>query len=92
MATLTINVDDDVKRDAAALYESIGMNMTTAVNVFFRKSLQVGGIPFALTAPARGVRVNPSKVYVPKRDENGVPMLPADWDDPEDPVYDDLYA
>lgn len=92
MATLTINVDDDVKRDAAALYESIGMNMTTAVNVFFRKSLQVGGIPFALTAPARGIRVNPAKVYVPKISETGAAILPADWDDPEDAIYDELYA
>lgn len=92
MATLTINVDDGVKRDAAALYESMGLNMTTAVNAFFRKSLQVGGIPFALTATAHGIRVDPGRVYMPKRDENGVPMLPADWDDPEDAVYDELYA
>ena len=92
MANLTISVDDGVKRDVDALYRSLGMNMSTAVNVFFRKSLQVGGIPFAVTAPVRGVSVNPASVYVPKTSPDGAPILPADWDDAEDDVYDSLYA
>ena len=91
MATLTINVDDAVKADADALYKSMGMNLTTAVNVFLRKSLQVGGMPFTPTAGARGVWVNPSSVIRPQRSASGAPVLPADWDDEEDGVYDDLY-
>lgn len=91
MATLTINVDDDVKAAADRLYKSMGMNLTTAVNVFFRKSLQVGGIPFQVTSGVRGVWVDPSTLLRPLRDEGGVAILPADWNDPEDDVYDSLY-
>ena len=91
MATLTINVDDTVKADADALYKSMGMNLTTAINVFLRKSLQVGGMPFTPTAGVRGVWVNPSSVFKPQRSASGAPVLPAGWDDEEDGVYDDLY-
>lgn len=91
MATLTITIDSDVKADADKLYKSMGMNLTTAVNVFLRKSLQVGGMPFTPTAGVRGVWVRPSKVLAPARGSSGAPVLPADWDDPEDDVYDALY-
>lgn len=92
MSNLTLTVDDQVKREVDALYKSLGMNMSTAVNIFFRKSLQVGGIPFPVTAPQRGVVVKPDAVYEPKVGSTGAAMLPADWDDAEDEVYDDLYA
>ena len=31
-------------------------------------------------------------VYTPQVGADGTPILPADWDDPEDAVYDTLYA
>jgi DNA-damage-inducible protein J len=92
MSNLTLTVDDQVKREVDALYKSLGMNMSTAVNIFFRKSLQVGGIPFPVTAPQRGVVVKSDAVYEPKIGSTGAAMLPADWDDAEDEVYDALYA
>lgn len=91
MATLTVNVDDDIKVDADRLYKSMGMNLTTAVNVFLRKSLQVGGIPFQVTSGARGIWIDPSTLLRPQRDEKGIAILPADWDNPEDDIYDSLY-
>lgn len=92
MATLTITIDSDVKADADKLYKSMGMNLTTAINVFLRKSLQVGGMPFTPTAGIRGVWVNPSDALIPRRSTDGAPILPADWDDEEDSVYDSLYS
>lgn len=91
MSNLTISVDDAVKREVDALYRSLGMNMSTAVNIFFRKSLQVGGIPFAVTAPSRGISVAAGSVYEPEVAASGAAVLPADWDDSEDDVYDALY-
>ena len=32
-----------------ALYRELGMNLTTAINVFLRQSLRVGGLPFDVT-------------------------------------------
>lgn len=91
MATLTVNVDDKVKAQADALYKSMGLNLSSAVNAFLRKSLQVGGMPFQLTAGGRGVWVDPTTVLVPHRGKDGAAVLPADWDDEEDDVYDSLY-
>ena len=47
---LNIRVDDAVKRDAEKLLSELGMNMSTAVNIFLRQMLRVRGIPFDITA------------------------------------------
>lgn len=39
-------MDLDLKRDAEELFGSLGMNLTTAFNIFVRQSLQVQGLPF----------------------------------------------
>lgn len=48
MATTTFSVrmDSDLKKQCEALYSELGMNLTTAINVFLRQSLREGGIPF----------------------------------------------
>lgn len=92
MATVSVNVDDEVKKNAERLFKSMGLNLSTAINVFLRKSLAEGGIPFQLTANVRGMWVDPAKITQPKRGADGAAVLPADWDDEEDAVYDDLYA
>lgn len=43
---LTCRIDTDVKSQSEALYNELGMNLTTAINVFLRESLRVGGFPF----------------------------------------------
>ena len=45
---LTIRIDEDVKRDAETLFNKIGMNMSTAINIFFRQSIRNQKIPFEL--------------------------------------------
>lgn len=49
MGKLVANVDDDVKARAAALYDSMGMSLSTAVNMFLRQSLVDNGLPFKPT-------------------------------------------
>ena len=39
-------MDSDVKARADALFAELGMNLTTAFNIFVRQSLREGGIPF----------------------------------------------
>ncbi len=48
MATINIRVDDDVKQRAAALFSDLGMDLSTAINVFLRKAIMEDGIPFEL--------------------------------------------
>ena len=39
-------MDSDIKKQCETLYGELGMNLTTAINVFLRQSLRVGGFPF----------------------------------------------
>ena len=50
MATtnLNIRVDKDIKEEADEIYSELGMNMTTAINIFLRTTIREHGIPFAL--------------------------------------------
>ena len=50
MATtnLNIRVDKDIKDQADQIYSELGMNMTTAINMFLRTTIREHGIPFSL--------------------------------------------
>lgn len=43
---ISIRMDTDLKAQADALFNELGMNLTTAFNIFVRQSLREGGIPF----------------------------------------------
>ena len=53
MATNTSNVsfrvDTEVKNQADKLFSQLGLNMTTAFNIFLRQSIREGSIPFNVT-------------------------------------------
>ena len=53
MASNTTNVsfriDSDVKSQADKLFSRLGLNMTTAFNIFLRQSIREGCIPFPVT-------------------------------------------
>lgn len=55
MATslLQIRMDEDLKNQAAELFESLGMDIPTAIRVFFKRALVEKGLPF-------DVKVTPS--------------------------------
>ncbi len=46
MAILQVRVDDNLKEQASVLFDNLGMDLSTAVRMFLKKSVQVGGIPF----------------------------------------------
>ena len=50
MATtnVSIRMDSDLKAQADALFAELGMNLSTAFNIFVRQSLREGGIPFEI--------------------------------------------
>lgn len=43
---ISIRMDSNLKAQADALFGELGMNLTTAFNIFVRQSLREGGIPF----------------------------------------------
>ena len=46
---VTIRMDDELKAQADALFDELGMSFTTAINVFVKQALREGGIPFEVT-------------------------------------------
>lgn len=45
---ISIRMDSELKEEADALFEELGMNLSTAFNIFVRQALREGGIPFEI--------------------------------------------
>lgn len=48
MATLQIRVDDMLKKQADALFSSLGLDTSTAIRIFLNASIENAGIPFSV--------------------------------------------
>lgn len=48
MASVNLNIrtDKEVKAQAEKVFNALGLNMTTAVNIFLRQAIRENGIPF----------------------------------------------
>lgn len=44
--SMSIRLDSEVKEQAQQVFNSLGMDMTTAINIFLRQAIQYQGIPF----------------------------------------------
>lgn len=47
--TISIELDSVLKQQAEELFTSLGMDLSTAINLFLKKCVEVGGIPFMIT-------------------------------------------
>jgi DNA-damage-inducible protein J len=45
---LNIRLDRELKEQSEAFFSELGLNMTTAINIFLRQSLRLGKIPFEI--------------------------------------------
>lgn len=50
--SVTVRMDSELKQKAQALFSDLGMDMSTAINVFLRQSVRCAGLPFEVTAGA----------------------------------------
>ena len=50
MSTVNLNIrtDKEIKEKAENIFQELGLNMTTAINMFLRTSISENGIPFDL--------------------------------------------
>ena len=53
MATslLQVRVEDSLKDQAAAVFENLGIDTSTAVRMFLKRAVMENGIPFTMTLP-----------------------------------------
>jgi len=52
---VTIRVNRELKENAEALFDYLGLNMSNAVNIFLRKAVDQRGIPFPINTSNQGV-------------------------------------
>ena len=48
MAIIQLRVDDDLKQQATNIYEKLGIDLSTAIRMFLKKSVMNNGIPFPM--------------------------------------------
>ena len=48
---LNVRVDGLTKREAEKLFKDLGLNMTTAINMFLTKCVKTASIPFEISEP-----------------------------------------
>lgn len=44
--SISILLDSEVKEQAQQVFSNLGMDMTTAINIFLRQAIQYQGLPF----------------------------------------------
>lgn len=47
-STLQIRIDDNLKEQAVALFDRLGLDLPTAVRIFLKKAVLENGVPFEL--------------------------------------------
>ena len=45
-SVLQIRIDEDLKNNAAEVFDSIGLDLSTAIRMFLNKSILINGLPF----------------------------------------------
>lgn len=43
-----LSIDENVKKESQKLFADLGMDLSTAVNVFLKQSIRVQGLPFVV--------------------------------------------
>ena len=58
MGVLQVRVDDELKNQANAIFEEMGLDLSTAVRMFLKRTVAVRGFPFEMTLDESGVRLH----------------------------------
>ena len=88
---INVRVDEDLKRQAESIFTELGLNLSTAMNLFLRCAVRYGGIPFDLkisqqTLDLKGM----SKAELDVRLEEGLASMRAGKGRPVYEVFDEL--
>jgi len=48
MAIIQLRIDDELKLQAVSVYEKLGIDLSSAIRMFLKRSVMVKGIPFSM--------------------------------------------
>ena len=49
-STITVRVEDKLKKEAGEVFKEVGMDMSTAITIYLKQVVRTNGIPFPVTA------------------------------------------
>lgn len=52
-SVMQIRVDEQLRNEATEIYEKLGIDLSTAVRMFLKRSVLDNGIPFSMTLPKK---------------------------------------
>jgi DNA-damage-inducible protein J len=47
--TITVRVDESIKKEANEIFKEVGMDMSTAINIYLKQVIRSKGIPFKVS-------------------------------------------
>ncbi|VDG19426.1 type II toxin-antitoxin system RelB/DinJ family antitoxin [Lactiplantibacillus mudanjiangensis] len=59
---VSFRVNEQDKQQAALIYDALGLNLSTAFNMFLKQTIAVGGLPFNAQNPAYGAASDPAVI------------------------------
>lgn len=75
-SVVQIRVDEQLRDEAARIYEGLGIDLPTAVRIFLKRSVLDNGIPFSMTLPKKEYVASQAETALDeiqkKADENGI--------------------
>lgn len=48
MGMIQLRVDDDLKQQATKVFEELGLDLSTAIRIFLKRSVMKNGLPFGM--------------------------------------------
>ena len=73
-----VKIDAETKTDVTNIYESLGLDLPTAIRIFFKKSIAVGGLPFELRNDSISERWTVYNEARKSMQKNNVPEMSID--------------
>ena len=61
-ASITIRIDENLKKQAEAIFDDMGMNMTTAYTIFTKAVVRQGKVPFEIVADPFYTKANQAQL------------------------------
>ena len=63
MTNINIRTDSEVKNKAQEIFASLGLDMTTAINLFLRQTIRQNDLPFILTTKIKPVKKSRDEMF-----------------------------
>ena len=76
---IQFRVDDKTKLEATEIYEKLGIDLSTAIRMFLKRSVLMNGIPFDMTLPKNDLRFKTAiSIINDSSDKNGISDMSLD--------------